>query len=201
MPGQSHFANYTAHLSQIRAVYSYDHWLTRSIVHTCKYEGVRELAAVMASTLANELLCFSSCDRETILIPVPLHESKFRERGFNQSELIAMHLGDFLGRYVDTKALLRVQNTRTQVTLSRKQRRENVRGAFVCTDTQLVAGKKIILIDDISTTGSTLSEIAGVLRSGGAADVSGLVFAHGTLPSEEDLVLRADHPMVSLFGL
>ncbi|MBI2484195.1 ComF family protein [Candidatus Uhrbacteria bacterium] len=199
MPRPLYFVNYTAHLSAIRAAYSYDHWLTRSIVHTCKYQGIRDLAAIMASALAHELSYIPTYDQECLLIPVPLHESKLRERGFNQAELIATRLAGMIGAQINTNAVARVRSTRTQVTLNRKQRKENVRQAFACVDPLSVAGRKIILIDDISTTGSTLSELAGIVRSSGAVEVSGLVFAHGTLPNVKDRALLVDHPTESFY--
>lgn len=200
LPRTSPLPDYSANLSVIRAVYSYDHRLTRSIVHTCKYEGVRELVSVMALAIAGEYQYIPFTDHETVIIPVPLHECKLRERGFNQAELLAQQVASLIGRTVSIEAVRRIKNTRTQVTLPRKQRRDNVRGAFVCDKTELVAGKKIVLIDDVSTTGSTLSELAGVLRRAGAVDVSALVFAHGMLLTAEDRVPRADRPMESLYA-
>lgn len=196
----SHAMQYSKSLSFFRAAYSYDHWLTQSIVHTCKYEGVRELADIMASALVREHQYIPSAGNEVVIIPVPLHERKLRERGFNQAELIAAKVASILGKEVCTTAVQRIRDTRTQVKLSREQRRSNVMGAFACFEPQRIVGKRVILIDDISTTGSTLSEIAGVLRQSGAADIIGLVFAHGNSSNEAAPVRLADHPRESLYG-
>ncbi|MBI4250639.1 ComF family protein [Candidatus Uhrbacteria bacterium] len=199
-PQSSHAMQYSKSLSFFRAAYSYDHWLTQSIVRTCKYEGVRGLADTMASALVREYQYIPSDGDEVVIIPVPLHERKQSERGFNQAELIALKVASILGKEVCATAVRRIRDTCTQVKLSREQRRSNVKGVFVCDEPHRITGKRVVLVDDISTTGSTLSEIAGVLWSAGVTDVIGLVFAHGNSSNEEAPVRLADHPKESLYG-
>jgi ComF family protein len=109
-----------------------------------------------------------------LVIPVPLHRSKVRQRGFNQSELIARsalrHLGG--SRFeLHTGNLRRVRATVSQTGLTRHQRRENVRGAFVVTAPERVRDRSVLIVDDVYTTGTTLNECARVLRAAGARQV------------------------------
>jgi len=107
-------------------------------------------------------------------VPVPLHRSKKRQRGFNQSELIARSAL----RYLDspnfelrTSILRRVRATTSQTGLTRHQRRENVRGAFAVAAPELVKGRAVMIVDDVYTTGTTLNECARILRAAGAEQV------------------------------
>ena len=113
------------------------------------------------------------------MVPVPLARGRRRERGFNQSELIAERLAEALELPLVTAALERVRETRPQVGRSAAERRENVRGAFACPDGGLVADRRVIVIDDVATTGATLRACAEPLKAAGAARVFGLVVARG----------------------
>jgi ComF family protein len=110
-----------------------------------------------------------------LVIPVPLHKSKHRQRGFNQAELIARAALKSLAapeRYqLATDILQRRRETHSQIGLTSHQRRENMRGAFAVTRTQEVTGKIVLLVDDVYTTGTTVSECARVLRRAGAREV------------------------------
>lgn len=105
------------------------------------------------------------------LIPVPLHRRRLRQRGFNQAGLIAAALGKRLGVPVHFNVLLRPLWTQPQTRLNRHQRLSNVKGAFQVADPVAVDGRRIMLIDDVFTTGTTLSECAGTLGAAGAAAV------------------------------
>jgi ComF family protein len=111
------------------------------------------------------------------IVPVPIHGRRLRERGYNQSSLVARGLGRMSGMPVVEDCLIRKVNTPPQVrTASAVSRRDNVAGAFACVDRRLL-GKKIILLDDVSTSGATLNACAAVLKESGAASVWGLVIA------------------------
>ncbi len=126
----------------------------------------------MAETLLASRQELQSAD---MLLPVPLHKSKYHQRGFNQAEEIARCAQKVLGRtgwHLSVKSILRrVRPTTSQTGLSRHQRRANVRGAFQVVDAEGVAGKNVILVDDVLTTGTTAQECARILRKGGAARV------------------------------
>jgi ComF family protein len=105
------------------------------------------------------------------LVPVPLHAARLRQRGFNQSLLLAQHAGRLLGIEVKD-ALIRTRRTDAQVNLGSEQRKINVAGAFAVQPRLPVAGLSVVLIDDVITTGSTLSACAKALRSAGATSVT-----------------------------
>lgn len=155
---------------------SYDGGL-RELIHLLKYEQVRPAARVLGRMLAEVIagLALSFGDEAVVLIPVPLHASKLRQRGFNQSELIAREAqklkpaGDRLT--LATTVLERRRQTQSQTGLSRHQRRENVRGAFAVVQPYRVAGREILLVDDVFTTGTTVMECAHILRRAGASKI------------------------------
>jgi ComF family protein len=113
-----------------------------------------------------------------VLVPVPLFPRRKRVRGYNQSALLAQALARQLGLPVNERTLTRTRNTTSQAgTNNSDERRANVRDAFVCRDGQF-AGKQVLLIDDVSTTGATLDACARALRGAGVESVWALSFAH-----------------------
>lgn len=108
------------------------------------------------------------------VVPVPLHPFRVWWRGFNQSELLARPISEKLGIRYGNGLLRRVRNDPKQVGLSGRRRWENVRGAFAASNPAVVKGKTILLVDDVMTTGATLSECARVLKRAGAEKVYGL---------------------------
>jgi ComF family protein len=162
----------------------------RELIHLLKYHRVRSASGVLGRLLvqAAEPLLASPAfgnSESLLMLPVPLHAGKFRERGFNQAELIAQAAMRELGRVsrrkleFDTTMLLRRRATESQVGMSREQRRENIRGAFSAAREQ-VAGREVLLIDDVMTTGATVCECARVLRAAGAKTVCVLTVARST---------------------
>jgi ComF family protein len=129
----------------------------------------------------------NSAGEPPLLMPVPLHASRQRERGFNQAELLARGLRGALGKRDDgrsvrleTRALRRTRPTISQTGLSLRQRKENVRGVFSVTAPQGIAGRLVVLVDDVMTTGATVSECAGALKQAGAREVLALTLARAT---------------------
>lgn len=148
----------------------------RDLIHLLKYDHVRPAANLLGRMLA-EVIAELAEDftSEPVVIPVPLHTSKFRQRGFNQSDLIAraslkLHPAA-LNVKVNTSALKRKKNTGSQTGLTPAQRRENMRGAFAVTRPEDVHGRDVLLVDDVLTTGTTASECARTLRRAGAERV------------------------------
>ncbi|MBI4198792.1 MAG: ComF family protein [Chloroflexi bacterium] len=147
----------------------------RNIVHALKYQGLRALAQPMGHLMASYYLQ-EELSAE-VVVPVPLHPRKERERGYNQSALLARAIGNSLGLPVEAQALRRVRNTPSQArSISSEERRVNVDKAFAAEAT-LVEGKCILLIDDVCTTGSTLEACAIALRDAGASTIWGLTLA------------------------
>ena len=146
------------------------------IVGALKYQNKTALAPWLADRLLEKITSPAKID---LIIPLPLHPQRLRERGFNQSLEIAHHLAKKMRLSLDTRHCIRVKNTQPQTTLPWKKRQANVRGAFVCN--QDLSGKSIAVVDDVMTTGATLAEFAKTLKKRGALRVENWVIAR-TLP-------------------
>lgn len=147
----------------------------RQAIHSFKYSGLRALAPVLGEML------FDCWDVDPwpvdIVVPVPLHPQRLRERGYNQSALLARELARHTGLRVAEGTLLRITPTPPQVGLRATERTENVRGAFRCRDDALT-GKQVLLVDDVLTTGATLRACAEALAEGKVNAVWALTLAH-----------------------
>ena len=149
----------------------------RELIHLLKYEQVRPAANLLGRMLAEAIqeLAPSFGDAPVWVLPVPLHREKLRQRGFNQSEMIAraaLKLKPAKDRLIlQPDTLVRQRPTQSQIGLTRHQRRENMRGAFALAKPAEIAGREILLVDDVFTTGTTVSECARILRRNGASKV------------------------------
>lgn len=146
-----------------------------------KFHGALDLTATLSARLAGAL-SRAAIAAPDLLLPVPASTVRLRERGFNPAWEIARRLP--LGSRADAALLLRVKDTAHQLALPRDRRGANVRGAFAVDPLRRaeVAGRRIAIVDDVMTTGSTAGEIARVLRQAGAADVQVWVVARATRP-------------------
>lgn len=171
----------------VTALYDYQSPIIRSAVWRFKYKNARGFAKYFGTQLYEEIIgdlgdgLHISKNKTFLLIPIPLHKKRLRERGYNQSELIARviikndvsSLFEFLPR-----ALVRVRETKAQARSDKRAMRlENLRGAFHA-DATVVRGKDIILVDDVTTTGATLTEARKALRAAGARTVQAYTVAH-----------------------
>ncbi len=147
----------------------------RGLIHLLKYESVTPVARPLGGMLAKAItdLLAGYADATPLLVPVPLHKSRRRSRGFNQSELIAQAAAKCLQQKLEVAcdALVRQRDTVSQVGLTREERIANVHGAFRVADAAGVKGRDVMLVDDVMTTGTTLSECARVLKQAGAERV------------------------------
>jgi ComF family protein len=147
----------------------------RELIHLLKYDGVRPAASVLGRMLAEAIIPLQPlfATSTVLLVPVPLYTGKRHQRGFNQAELIARAALKLAPaqRFELKLVLERTRETQSQIGLSRHQRRENLRGAFAVTAPEAIRGREILLVDDVFTTGTTVSECARVLRRAGSAKV------------------------------
>jgi ComF family protein len=158
----------------------------RDLIHLLKYNHVRPAAGVLGRMLAEaieDLLPDFATGapskpgvglggRLPVIVPVPLHSSRQRERGFNQSEEIARAAAKLLpGFELNTEVLARKRWTESQIGLTRHQRRANLRGAFAVVGPEFIAARDVLLVDDVFTTGTTVSECARILSHSGASRV------------------------------
>ena len=143
------------------------------LVRQFKYGGVYRLAPFLAECLRPLLSALNPADYDC-LVAVPLHEKRRLERGFNQSDILAGLISERTGIRLEN-AVRRTKNTNQQARLSTDARKKNVLGAFECTAS--LEGKRVLLIDDVFTTGSTVNSCAQALRAGGARDVQALTVA------------------------
>jgi ComF family protein len=166
-------------IARTRAAVIYDE-LSRSLAIRLKYG--RKVA--IARTMARYMAPLVSDGGDRLLVPVPLHRTRLWSRGFNQSALVARELSRSLGIPNDPMTLRRVRRTPPLKGLSPLQRRKTVAGAFRIRDRKAVAGKTVILIDDVLTTGSTAEACARTLRRAGAARVELVSWARVVRPSQ-----------------
>ena len=158
----------------IRSLFRFDEVVRKSI-HELKYRNLKAISPCLAELLA-DYLKENPLPGEAV-VSVPLHPRRLRERGYNQSGLLARELGKRIGLPVIEDCLIRVKQAQPQVrAVDVEERRSNVADAFVCRD-ERVKGKETILIDDVCTSGATLESCAAVLKNRGATSVWGLTLA------------------------
>jgi ComF family protein len=157
------------------SVFVYGGAVARAVVRL-KYDPRPDLGAPLGDLLRRGLPLLSGWTPD-VVVPVPLHTSRLAERGFNQAALLAAPVARELGVPLAARALVRTRDTPQQATLDRKSRLRNVRRAFAARDARTVAGKRILLVDDVRTTGATLLACEHALRAAGASDVRSLVLA------------------------
>jgi ComF family protein len=166
-------------IARTRAAVAYDD-VSRSLAIRLKYGRKVAIARMMARYMAPLV----GVEGERVLVPVPLHRSRLWARGFNQSALVARELSRRLNLRTDPFALRRLRRTPPLKGMSALQRRKTVAGAFRVPDKAAVAGKTVILVDDVLTTGSTAEACAKVLQRAGAARVELVSWARVVRPSQ-----------------
>jgi ComF family protein len=150
------------------------------VIHRYKYSQALWFEPFLADVLARQAGPFLADSEWNLIVPVPLHPLKRRQRQFNQAERLAHCLGRLLQMPVGAGVVRRVRYTETQTQLSRAEREANVLNAFKPRSAHELHGEKVVLVDDVMTTGATTSACARALREGGAGDVCVWTVARGT---------------------
>ena len=190
---------YTTHpsaggLKDLYFALPYQGSLIKNLIQKFKYRPfVKELAISLTSLIITHFRLLdnkpdffypvrdqrSSNGADFILIPIPLEKKRLKWRGFNPAEELAKELSIFFRIPLVNNALVKIKTTLPQVELSEEERKENIKGAFLCQNSNQIKEKRILLIDDIYTTGATLKEGAKVLKKAGAKEIIGIVIARG----------------------
>lgn len=161
------------------------------IICTCEYTGIIKEALIKYkfynrpsfarsfAWLIYSVMMEMGYDTIDFIIAVPLHRTREHNRGYNQAYLIAKQLGSLLGIKVVNKLLIRTKSTNSQSLLGRNERLHNVRDAFAVTNSAMVTGKSVLIVDDVFTTGSTINECCKVLKQAGTNSITAVVVATG----------------------
>lgn len=171
----------------ITAIFDYQNLFIRRAIWRFKYKNARGFAKHFGEILYEEIIgdlgdnLYISKNKTFLLLPIPLHKKRLKERGYNQSEILVKSImkNDMSKLFeFSQNALIRIRETKPQARSEKKTARlENLRGAFIA-NTSIVKGKDIVLIDDVTTTGATLSEARKALRKAGARTVRAYTVAH-----------------------
>jgi ComF family protein len=150
------------------------------IIHQYKYNRAIWFESFLAELLVGRAAAEVTREQWDLIVPVPLHATKEREREFNQAERLAHRLSAASGVPMDARLVKRVIATRTQTLLSREERLANMRRAFALVKGRALNGQRIVLVDDVFTTGATTNSCARTLKEAGAAEVCVWTVARGT---------------------
>lgn len=152
--------------------------LIKELIHQLKFKSRQSVVDALTPRMKDYLVPLAHHFSDYIIIPVPLHVTREKHRGFNQAELIAKRIGVILALPLHTGVIVRARSTKPQTgTPNKKDRESNLKGAFQVTAPAAIEGKNILLVDDVVTSGATISEATRTLKSAGAKKVIAFVLA------------------------
>ena len=166
------------YIDKVHSATKYDNKLLQIAIHYFKFRYIKELVVPLSKIIIKYLEQEKIELTDYMLIPIPLHKKRYLERGFNQSELIATQLAKHFNLQIANNVLIRSLNTPHQVGLNKKKRLNNLNEAFKVLKPELIKDKKIILIDDVVTTGSTLEEVAKTLIKAKVSNIIAITIAY-----------------------
>lgn len=173
-------------MDSICALLTYRNPIVQKSIWQLKYYRNEKVIASLASLLysflleeISDLICFSGFVRP-LIIPMPISVGRRAERGYNQCEILLEHFQSLDQKAIEiqTNIIVKVRDTPRQTKLGRKDRLKNIRGCFAIPSPEFVQGRNIVLIDDVVTTGSTISEVKRVLFKAGAREITAITLAH-----------------------
>ncbi|MDD3284798.1 MAG: phosphoribosyltransferase family protein [Patescibacteria group bacterium] len=167
---QINSANYfsTDYVDEVHVCCSFHNRLLQRVIHLYKYQYIEDLSRYLSLLMISYFLQTTNKILNPIIIPVPLHKKRLIERCFNQSYLIADNFCKRFDYVLKDDLIIRVKNTKQQAKLNKEQRIDNIKNSFCLLNKDFIQNKNFIIIDDIYTTGSTVSEIAKLLKTNGA---------------------------------
>ncbi|MEQ9115593.1 MAG: ComF family protein [Rickettsiales bacterium] len=151
----------------------------KKVMRKIKFSDQTQLLKIISKIIVNQSADF--INGADIILYVPMHKRRLKQRFFNQSALLAKYIGAETGKQILYKALVKSKDTLRQTTLDKRARLKNIRNSFKVINRKTISNKKVLLVDDVSTTGATLNECARVLKKAGAERVFCLTFAKTTL--------------------
>ncbi|MDA0986444.1 MAG: ComF family protein [Bacteroidetes bacterium] len=156
----------------------------QKLLHQLKYENRKFIAEIFGDLIGNEIKENKLFEDNKLIIPIPLNKIKERERGYNQSLILAKRVSKILGINTLDNILFRKKYTKTQTQLNLQERKENIKDAFEVRNNELIKNQNIILVDDVITSGSTIEEAAKCLKNNGANKVISFSIAVAQLEDE-----------------
>ena len=169
-------------LSAVIRFFNYDDYKVKALLHTAKYKFIRNALTPLLRAcdpyIRHKLEHLDIDLRAFIVVPVPLHPRRLRSRGFNQAEIIARYMAEYMGTRME-QVLTRPATRPPQASLNEFDRAINISGNILCAGKDTIRDQYVLLVDDVATSGATLDECAKVLRNAGAYDVCSLVLAKG----------------------
>lgn len=151
--------------------------LVRKLIIQYKFNDKSYLYKTFCEFMVKNKKVFDFIKSYDIIIPVPMHKSKIRKRGYNQSELIAKELAKKLEIKIDTKVLIKIKNNKVQSTLNKKERKENTKNVYKIRNEAKIKNKKILIFDDIYTTGATVNACVQELKKANVVKIGILTLA------------------------
>jgi len=157
----------------------YEEGPMKEIIHNFKYNSLIKLGELLGEMMARSWRENFPMDKDFLITAVPLHFLRQAKRGYNQSEVLAENIASRLNLEKNFKILRKFRSTAPQVKTSGKERLKNIKSSFKINQKINICGRRLILVDDVATTGATLQECARLLKKAGAKEVWGLVIARG----------------------